>query len=232
MKQRLSLFLFLFYTALNAQEPAHYIVGKEIFNGVHLYSVIQDKDNSVWLTSNKGLYNYNGVSFTHQVPKNTKSTSLFGLTKNNKGNIFCLNLSGEIYEIVNKKLQLYYTVPSAYLSGGMRMVFDKNNNLYVITFNGTLIISEKKEIKKLKNKTNVFTQKKDTAYFGNITLNNKRISLGNFNKKGLFKADSLFCDRLYPRHFFVNDKIYCLIKPTIFFSIFKNTVKKKSIYLS
>lgn len=226
MFKKVPLFLILLFSlTVKAQNPAHYLVGKDVFDGVHLYSIIQDKDNSIWITSNKGLYHYNGVSFTHHLPKSAKNYSLFGLTKNAEGDIFCFNLNGQIYKVVNKKLQLYHTLSNKYLSGGMRVFFDSKNNLFVISDNGAVMISEdKKDEKHLKNAKII--RENDTIYFGSNLKGSTKMALGNYDKKANFKYYSKLYDR--PDNiFFVDNKVYYFNRTTYsFFNLKSNTEEK------
>lgn len=167
-----------------AQEPVHYIVGADELESAHLYSVIQDKDNSVWVTSNKGLYNYNGKDFTHQLPKGIKSISLFGLTKDNNGEIYCFNLNGQIFKIVNKKAELYYTISNKYLNNGLQIIFDNRNNLLVKTSNTLLTISPEKKVLNYEKDKGFFIRKyNDTLFLGDVIFQDNLIKRFNINYK-------------------------------------------------
>lgn len=158
--------LFLCSTQAYTQEPTHYVIGKEEFDGVHLYSIIQDNDNNIWITSNKGLHFYNGVEYRFFTPKNAKSSSLFQLTKDNNGNIFCFNLNGQIFKMVNSQLQLYYTIPKKYLKDGISLAFNTKNDLLIRVYGVLLTISsEKKLLKVEKNKGYFLTKKNNTIYY-------------------------------------------------------------------
>lgn len=146
-----------------SQEPLHYVVGKDEFDGVHLYSIIQDEeDNSIWVTSNKGLHNYNGINFKTFKLENTKSHALFQLVKDNYGTIFCHNLNGQIYRIKDKKIELYYTLPKGYFKD-VTINFDDKNNMFIATGNFLLKISPDKKLISKKENEGYFLYKKDKA---------------------------------------------------------------------
>lgn len=150
MKYTKHILFFFFHFLLiqiNAQQPAHYIIGKEALAGLDLYSIIQDDtDNSVWITTENGIFNYNGKDFTHQVPKNIASTSLFGLTKDTHGTIYCFNLTGQIYKIENKKLQLFYTIPSSLIHNKIDVCFNEKNELIILSANKLFKVTNHKKI--------------------------------------------------------------------------------------
>lgn len=190
----ITLFLFLLCCKAYTQEPAHYVIGKDVFDGVHLYSITQDDtDNSIWISSNKGLYNYNGITFTHQIPKNSKSSALFKLTKNINGIIFCHNLNGQIFKLNNKKLELFYTIPKVYSGDISGFEFDNLNNLYINNKKGELLIvdAETKAIKTSTKNINNLLKNKDTIHY--IQKHNKKEFLvkktNNHNTKQKVKGN-------------------------------------------
>lgn len=143
---------------MRAQEPAHYRIGQEALAGLDLYSIIQDDtDSSVWIATENGIFNYNGKQFTHQIPENIKNTSLFGLIKDANGTIYCYNLAGQIYKIVNKKLQLFFTIPSSLVKNKIDMLFDSNNQLIVLSANKLFkLVNDKIHFIEKQNVTHVF----------------------------------------------------------------------------
>lgn len=142
-------------------------MGKDLFDGVHLYSIIQDDtDNSIWLTSNKGIYHYDGIKFTHQLPSSSKNTSFFNLIKDINGSIYCNNLNGQVFKLKNKQFQLYYTIPKPYSGNINEMQFDNLNNLNLnLNLRDQLIINEKKEITETFPYSNGVVKNKDTIYY-------------------------------------------------------------------
>jgi ligand-binding sensor domain-containing protein len=76
-------------------------LGEEELAGVNVYSIIQDKDQSIVMSTNNGLYRYNSLNFEALDVKASNAQSLFGLVKNSKNVLFCYNLIGEIFYLKN-----------------------------------------------------------------------------------------------------------------------------------
>jgi hypothetical protein len=116
---------------LFSQQPSHLILGEEELAGINIYSLIQDKDQSIILSTNNGVFTYNSLSFKTIECQFMGDQSLFGLVKNTDGIIFCYNLSGQIFYIKNNRLILYYSIPKDYLSSVLQICFDLDKNLIV-----------------------------------------------------------------------------------------------------
>ena len=91
------IFILLYSCFLFAQQPSHSIIGEEELAGVNIYSIIQDDDNTIWLSTNNGLFYYNGLQFNTVKSNVINDQSLFGLSKDNNGKIYCYNLMFELY---------------------------------------------------------------------------------------------------------------------------------------
>ena len=114
-----------------SQQPSHLVLGEEQLAGINIYSIIQDVDQSVVLSTNSGLFRYNSLSFESIDSNLVGDQSLFGLIKNSKGTIFCYNLSGQLFFIHENKLKPYCTIPKAYLSSVIQLQIDNQDNLIV-----------------------------------------------------------------------------------------------------
>lgn len=125
-------YLFLLITlSCFAQQPSHYIVGEEDLAGTNIYSVLQANDNRVWLSTNNGLYAYDGALFSSIQAKGIKDLSLFGLTADKDGRIYCHNLSGQVLVVENNALKVYCQIPSHYIASSFFIEFDDQNKLIV-----------------------------------------------------------------------------------------------------
>lgn len=174
MKYRILIFFFTTFNSF-AQQPSHSIIGEEELAGINIYSIIQDLDNTIWLTSNEGLFHYDGLKFTKIQSLAMNDLSLFGLDKDNEGNIYCYNLSGQILVIRNKQLKLYCQIPEKHLSGIVFYAFDDNNNL-IISSKDLLKYDKKKNEFKI-----IFDFKNDVAEY--LTKgSDKKIYFWNNNK--------------------------------------------------
>lgn len=96
------------------------------------YNIIQDKNNLVWVGGEQGLFYYNGKRF-RQV-KNTISTtkSIFNLQIDKEGEIWCSTISGHIYKVVNKELQLFKDFSNE-LKGAFASLIVFNNDVFFIS---------------------------------------------------------------------------------------------------
>ncbi|WP_396163680.1 histidine kinase [Flavobacterium sp.] len=141
MKIIIALFLSCF---LFAQQPSHLLIGDEELAGVNIYSIIQDSDNSIVLSTNNGLYRYNSLNFFSLDSKISNDQSLFGLVKDSKGRIYCYNLIGEIFYLENNTLKLFYKVPKNYLTSVIQLQIDNKDNVLISCKHIIQINSQKK----------------------------------------------------------------------------------------
>lgn len=141
MKKYLLLYLFysFFNISLKAQQPSHYFLGEDELSGVDIYSIIQDKESNIWLSTNNGLIKYDGYSFSSIKYKSPKSNSLFGLTKDNFEDLYCCNLSGQIFKVYDDSLFLFFEIPDSLLSKLVHFNFDNKNRLVFCTDNYYLV---------------------------------------------------------------------------------------------
>lgn len=140
------LLLLLVSFSVMSQEPSHVLLGEEDLAGVNIYCLLQDADNSVLLSTNNGVYRYNSLQFQLLSSKSVGDMSLFGLTKNVRNEIYCYNLSGQIFKIVQNTLQPYFQIPKQLLSNSIYLGFDAKGNLLVSC--KQLLWIEKGKIKK------------------------------------------------------------------------------------
>lgn len=129
--KKIILILFLLCEIVFAQQPSFQIIGEDDLAGISIYSIVQDKDNSILISSNNGVYRYNSLSFTALKSNELGDLSIFGLTKNVKNEIFCYNLSGQIFKIENNQLQPYFKIPQRFLSNTIFIGFDNEQNLMI-----------------------------------------------------------------------------------------------------
>ena len=121
--------LLFFSCFLFAQQPSHLLIGDEELAGVNIYSIIQDVDQTIVLSTNNGLYRYNSLTFETINSDLVGDQSLFGLEKNNKGVIYCYNLSGQIFYIKGNKLYPFFTIPKELLSTVVQMKIDDEDQI-------------------------------------------------------------------------------------------------------
>ncbi|EAZ96377.1 possible sensor protein [Flavobacteria bacterium BAL38] len=125
------IFILLYSCFLFAQQPSHLLIGDEELAGVNIYSVIQDVDQSIVLSTNNGLYRYNSLTFEALDSQLIGDQSLFGLEKNSKGIIYCYNLSGQIFYIKRNKLYPFFTVPKELISSVLQIKIDTDDHVLI-----------------------------------------------------------------------------------------------------
>lgn len=124
------LLLIVFHFAYS-QQPSKVIIGEEELAGINIYSIIQDNDQSIVLSTNNGLYRYNSLTFQTIDSQLVGDQSLFGLEKNSKGVIFCYNLSGQIFFIKGNKLYNFFNIPKQFLNSVIQIKIDANDCLLI-----------------------------------------------------------------------------------------------------
>jgi ligand-binding sensor domain-containing protein len=117
--------------SINAQEPSYSIIGENELAGLDIYTLAQDKNNFIWLGTENGLYRYDGYEFKKYNNDNLKAKSIFGFTHDNFGELYCLNLSGQILKIKNDSIEIVYQIPDSLLASFYEIGFDPENNLVV-----------------------------------------------------------------------------------------------------
>ncbi|MEL7222233.1 MAG: triple tyrosine motif-containing protein, partial [Bacteroidota bacterium] len=121
--------LFGLVTYVHAQQPSYYRIGEKECTGIDLYSITQDEQGHIWLSSNKGLLRYDGYTFHQYRSDAMKSNSLFGVKKDREGTIYCNNLVGQFFRIEGDSLQLFVEVPDSLLAEFIEFNFDNRNQL-------------------------------------------------------------------------------------------------------
>ena len=186
MKKKTYILLYLLIVSyfVNAQQPSYYIIGEKELSGVNIYSIVQDKDANVWISSGKGLLRYDGYDFYPYLNPKMKSQSLFGLRLDNFGMVYCYNLYGQIFRIKNNSLQFYYQIPDSLLGNMVYINFDNLNNL-ILCSNSYFVIKNNLEIEILFKSDFPRSIQKN---------NNNELLLFNYNKKRIdyFKNGELY----------------------------------------
>ena len=183
----LVIIVLLFVSKLYSQNPNHFFLGKEELKNADIYSILETKNEELYISTNRGLFYFFNKEFK-SIPKlkNQKGSSLFNLIENKKGEIFCYNLSGQIFKVTNKKLTLYYTLPEKYLQSLLYLFLDTSDNL-IITAKGVFNISNPTKVVAIDTLRTSFASKIST---GEIVINNKIDSL-SILKDGIIRYQKI-----------------------------------------
>ena len=187
-------FLWLLFVAagIQAQQPATiHLTEKGRLPDIDFFNIIEDSEKFIWLAADKGLYRYNGRAYQYFSNAQQKGNAVFGTLEDSKGRIWCNNINGQFFYVVENDLQLFIDL-SEILNGELSQfkVTDKE----LLVFTGKKIISVNIESKKVTlrfNKSNArigLALKVDNKYL--YTEENQIIQTDQeFNK-----TDSLYID--------------------------------------
>ncbi len=133
MKLLLSILFVVGLSCSYAQQPTHYILGEEELSGIDIYDLLQDSKGNYWIASDNGIYKYDGYDFVKIECEGMMSSSVFNLTLDYEKNIFCNNLSGQIFIIKKDTCKVYYQIPDDYMHHEIGFQFDNRNELIIST---------------------------------------------------------------------------------------------------
>ena len=90
-----------------AQHPVYYQFTEEDgLPDVEFYDVIQDSQGFFWFAANNGLFRYDGKSFKNYNHPGKRGLSVFNLSEDANGNIWCVNISGQLFRIQKDSLTI------------------------------------------------------------------------------------------------------------------------------
>jgi hypothetical protein len=131
--------------AAYGQEPTYFKLGEKELVNTDVYSICQTENQLLYISTNQGLFVYKHGEF-QQVPgaKEQFGNSLFDLKLDNNGDLFCGNLSGQIFKLVNDHLELFFELGSDFTNLGLMYTFDRNNHLIIVSLKKCLDVFEGK----------------------------------------------------------------------------------------
>ena len=112
-----------------AQNPAHFILGEKHFTNIDIYTLFFDDNSDILYTgTNSGVYAYKQNKFIRiKETKEQIGSSFFQLKQDKNGVVFCCNLNGQIFKIVENKMILFYQMPPDEITTGFFFYFVENN---------------------------------------------------------------------------------------------------------
>lgn len=90
-----------------AQDPVHYNLNDE--NGLpsnEVYQVLQDRKGFIWIGCDAGLFRYDGFEYKQYKNDDQNGRAISDLNLDVKGRLWARNFNGEIYCLINDRLQL------------------------------------------------------------------------------------------------------------------------------
>ncbi|MEO9796731.1 MAG: histidine kinase [Crocinitomicaceae bacterium] len=134
-----------------SQQPSYFMIGEDELSGVHVYDIIQDNNEDYWVATDNGLYYYDYYHFKKIDCPIMTSSSVFNLVQNQKGELFCNNLSGQIFKIEDQTCKLYYQIPDSLMHHEIEISFDNQDKLTVLN-RGIFQIDKDKKVNVLRAK--------------------------------------------------------------------------------
>jgi hypothetical protein len=114
------------------QEPSYYILGGDELAGIHIYDLNQDDQSNYWLATNEGLYRYDGYEFFKMKSDEMFSESLFNLRIDSEDNVYCHNLSGQIFKVKGDSCKFYFQIPDSLMKEEISLSLDQDDDLLVL----------------------------------------------------------------------------------------------------
>lgn len=185
-----------------AQEPSNVVIGADFFEEMDIYSLLEDEAKNIWITTDHGLFRYDGYEFVRFDNKDQKSNSLLELTMDDNGGIYCVNLQGQIFKLEDDSLHIHFQVPDSLLGNMVYIYFDNNNQL-TVSSEKLFVVTQNKSIRIIHNYkqgTNFFVDKFAKNKEGtlmSVTYNGDEIAYFNDNNFKL-EVDTFFPE--LPKH--------------------------------
>ena len=147
---------FLSFTAIYAQEPAAISLGS-FFQQPDLvyYDALEDQYKNIWLSTDNGLYKFEGNSFKEYATSAQKSNAFFSLKEINNA-VWMVNLYGQLLKTENDSLKVVTNL-TPYLKGKLAQINALGNLLYISSQNGLLTFNHENKQLRVINQENILT---------------------------------------------------------------------------
>ena len=150
MKKNLISILFLFICVIMtiAQQPAYFMIGEEDLKDDHVYTLHQGEDEIIYVGTQNGLFAYKHGTFERiEGPSEQIRSAVFELKVDKKGDLFCMNLNGQVFILKNNKLELFFQTPKKYVNRLFSFHFDENNDMLISSGRLLKVSRKNKKIK-------------------------------------------------------------------------------------
>jgi Histidine kinase/Y_Y_Y domain len=119
-------------TMVWAQQPAYFLMGEEQFEGVQIYGMIQDLESNYWFATDEGIYKHDGYTYARVDCPGMIGSSVFGLTINSQGTIFCFNLNHQIIKIEDGVVEVIYELQADERTSDIHLAVTPEDQLVVV----------------------------------------------------------------------------------------------------
>ncbi|MFD2567412.1 sensor histidine kinase [Pseudotenacibaculum haliotis] len=177
---------------------------------IEFYNILEDSEGFIWLAADKGFFRYDGKEFKEFSHPLKRGRSVFNLQKDDKGRVWCNNISGQFFFAEKDSLHLFVDLMGKVDHDLLPEFIVSDNTLKVSTDVGLYFIDEKATVVRRKIKQQVkirstdILQKKEKLYF-------LYDSLTIFKGNRLQKEISLNGDYRYRRLFSINNRVYVCV---------------------
>lgn len=240
----IAIFLGIFSFCVKAQTPSY--TQYESNNGLpsnEVYNLLQDANGFLWLGTDAGLVKYDGTRFSIYNNEKSKGNAVSYLRLDNNGSVWCVNFSGQIFYVVNDKLELFEPFEKEKKIDYAKIGFDKDGNLIITDASNNLWLYNltNKRLKKhsFSNEFGLHFPHKtfdDNLILSNTNVSNKILLLRNNKLENLPLVDdkgNLVESKFYNRFDFYNSYLkkqtlafqylhFLNLKPNLFY-FYENT---------
>jgi len=113
------------------QQPSHYLLGQTELEGIDIYDLHHASNGSYLLATSSGLIRFDGYRFQKMACSNMLMSSVFNLVEDNNGNVFCNNLSGQIFKLNEGACELFVNLADSLVSADITLAIDDRNRLII-----------------------------------------------------------------------------------------------------
>ena len=235
-----SFFFFTIFIVCGQSPVTINLTEKDGLPDIEFYDIIEDKKGFIWLAADKGLYRYNGKTFQNYTHKKKRGLSVFNLTEDDKGRIWCANITGQIFYVENNVLKLFKDIsgimntilPEFEIHEEYILVFS-NQGVYKIDFETKKIQTlpfNQEEPKNVALKSNYFFQERNLS---TLTENNEIVVL--LTKEEIYEESINYWRKEAIVSTVNENEILFLYVPSFFqnnFKLYNKETKKTSLITS
>lgn len=165
---------------VNGQDPVFFTIGKYELQDLNVYNLLETSRQELYIATDLGLYRYeNQLVKAIEFGGGVTSRSLFYLVENSMGDVFCIDLKGNIFQVVQNELILFFSFKNEFIHKLPTLICDINDNLVVTTGKKCFTISPQGTLIHTIEEKLFLHQLNDKSYF--YFLNNQLF----YESKGL-----------------------------------------------
>jgi hypothetical protein len=114
-----------------AQQPSHYTIGAQELDGIDIYDMLHARDGSYLIATGSGLIRFDGYRFGRAQCPDMLMGSVFNLVEDSAGNVYCHNLSGQVFRYADGQCALLLTLPDSLVAADMDLAIDDLGRLII-----------------------------------------------------------------------------------------------------